>query len=306
MEKLIHLFWGIITKPWETFKEIKEIRPIREGIAIMLFSLLLSNLLLWLHPAIYELKRLSALYIIFNFFMGIVILLVLTSILNYLAKTAKLESNYQGILNIFLFASSPYIITFPVSLLFAVSKIVVLQSIIHWGTLLWCIVLVVIGVSAVLSVPTKRSLGLCLRAFLMLFLAVILLGLVFGMIRSQIRKSISSDVAPVKGITETKRTTESLKPIVQEFKSVQEFSEEKLREIIMSLAHSSNINIDTMNKEDKFLEVKGVMPKDMQALNDFIRALQMNYKVKTKLYSVVKIDDNNIGFTLNCYYTTQE
>lgn len=301
MGKVIHLFWGIIIRPREIFQEIKDIRPIREGIVTMLFSQLLIYLLLWLHPEMHKFKQLSALYIILNFFIGIGIPFILASILNYLAKTAKLESNYLGILCIFLFAPVPYIITFPISLLFVISKIVILQSIINGGTFLWYSILVMIGVSVVFSVPIKRSLGLCLRAFLMLFLMLILLGIIFGMIISpQIKKSTKRNITPVKGITKTKWAPESPKPVVQEF------SEEKVKEIIISLAQSSNINIDTIDRRDNFLEVKGIISKDMQILNDFIRALEMDYKVKTRLYSVGKIDDNNIGFTLNCYYATQE
>lgn len=310
MEKLVHLFWGIITKPQKTFKDIKETRPTREGLIILISSLLLSYILFlfvlkglpdqdtyWSNPAKYM--------VLLSFLLGSIFILIAASILNYLAKAAKLESSYLSVLNIFLFASVPYIITFPISLLFVlflVSKIVVLKHIIGWATWLWYIILIVIGNSVVLSISIKRSLGLCLRVFLMLFLLIILVGIISGIIGSKIGKSAKHDITPFKSTVDNKPITESQKQEALESEPAIKIDEEKLKATIMSLALSSNISIDTITRKGGSLEVKGVV-ENLQLLSDFVRLLEDN-QIKADIYSFQKIQEDKILFTLNCSSAT--
>ena len=127
MEKLVSLFLGVVTKPKETFEEIKKSIPLKEGFVISIFLLNISFLILYFDPRTKPIFNATTLcYLAVNYFVST--LVILPAILNFLARSEKLDSTYKKALLIFLFAGSPYIALFPLQIFFSITKITILYN----------------------------------------------------------------------------------------------------------------------------------------------------------------------------------
>lgn len=205
MDRLIHLFWGVITNPEETFKEIKESNPVREGLIIMLGAYLLSLFFSCIDPETSQLKQrlIGTPFMFWGLLLALAVPFVMAGILNYLAKAAKLDSTYPRVLSVILLASAPpRIILFALQSVLILLKVSILYSIAAWLATLWALVLVVIGLSIALSISLKRSVGLYLRTFLIFLGMLILSGMVIGLVRP-LKQRGNQDLVQVKKDIET-------------------------------------------------------------------------------------------------------
>lgn len=191
MDRLTHLFLGVIVKPEKTFLEIKETRPIRGGLFIMIASII-SYLLLLFQPSSAEIIipkiEEGKTYFILSYCLGAIVPFIFAWILNYFARSAKLESTYTGILNVFLFSYVTTLVLFPFLFLAVILKMKVFYGIVSWAASLWGIILVVIGISATLLISKRQSVSLYLRAFLILLVVFLIIGVLGGFIESKIKR----------------------------------------------------------------------------------------------------------------------
>lgn len=181
MKKLVHLFWGIITKPQKTFLEIRKSSSIREGLMVTTISLLFGYLQLYFHPEIKleDLGLTTPFKFVAFFLIALSIYFILAGILHSLAKARKLDSTYPRVLNIFLFSSAPQILLFPLQSLLIASKINIAYTVIGWIGSLWSITLIIIGINVSLSIKKRSSIYLCLRSCL---IPLILIGFILFMV----------------------------------------------------------------------------------------------------------------------------
>jgi hypothetical protein len=191
MDRLTHLFLGVITEPQKTFLEIKETRPIREGLFIMIVSVILYLLLLF-QPSSAEIIipkiEKGTTYFILSYCLGAIVPFIFAWVLNYFARSAKLESTYTGILNVFLFSYVTILVLFPFLFLAVILKMKLFYGIVSWAASLWAIMLVVIGIGTTLMIPKGRSVILYLRTFLILLIASLIIGILGGLIGSKIKR----------------------------------------------------------------------------------------------------------------------
>jgi len=142
------------------------------------------------------------------------------------------------------------------------------------------------------EIPVK-----CVRGYLGYLVAA---GLVILIILLSIFWSINLMKFFKKDINKEKKICEVGKYRKKEPIPVKEINEEKLEEIIMLSARSFNINIDTINRKDNFLEVKGVAD-NIRIVLDFMNNLK-DKEIKPEITFIKEVEENKNQFTINCYY----
>lgn len=301
MDRLTHLFLGVVAKPKKTFLEIKEIRPVREGLFIMLVSFVLYLLLLlqpWSADIIIPKIEKGMTYYILAHILGIAVPFILAWILNYFARSERIDSTYIDLLDIFLFSYVASIVLFPFLLVSILSDSKLFYGILSWAALTWGIILIVIGISTSFSISKGRSVRLYARVFLCLFLFILLLGIIGGLIKSKMDRNEKID-SVIRRINYQGGKIKN--PILlTTMKHAKNVDVEKLKEKIRSFAASSNITLDSIDDGNGFLEVNG-NAENMQRVSVFEKTLR-NSGVREGLSAVQKRKDNRVSFAVKCYY----
>ncbi|MEW5757880.1 MAG: YIP1 family protein [Candidatus Omnitrophota bacterium] len=199
MIKIIDLFYKTITKPNEAFKRIKEEKPITDAFIIFFIyafvNYFISKISIMKNPELFKELVGPQAKLIFNPIISIISsaiwLFIFNGILLFFVKKKNNSLKYSDILTLDFFTLTPIILLFIPQLLLLKLHLFSLVYFMSFIQLIWCLILLIIGIKVFISLETKDALIIYIKSSL-IFALVILISIFLS------TKLIGSGIYPIK------------------------------------------------------------------------------------------------------------
>lgn len=287
---IFSLSWEILTNPKAAFAQIKEKNFIREAIIILASIIFLSVFELFTRKK----GELSGLEVVFVSGSIMVMPFVMSAVLHYLAKSAKLPSTFIKLFTLNCLAAVPLVISYILHFLLLPfwESFAFLAQAISIVFSIWNIVLFITGLSIMFSLAMSRAFVLYLKTIFVIFGTVFILGQLSALIGFPSRATNKQPSAGIERKTDSTQVQKNLipRPVV--------IDEQELRLKIDETASVAKITVNSIERINNSLKTMGRAEK-FSDLNLWLQLLKEK-SVKANLASVKKISETELEFVIEC------